>query len=170
MSASAKLTAVTLLAAAALGAAVVTQGCTVTSGTVDDTDGGTQNTSGGTSGTSGTSGGSTDGDGGSDSGSSGGGETCNPGEFPTSLDETCQACLEQKCCADLKTCFGITPEGENLSCQELAECVNDAEDETVHQACVDSADPAVQEAYGRIVGCADNNCAAECGGGEQPDG
>lgn len=159
MSASAKLTAVTLLAAAALGAAVATQGCTVTSGTVDDTDGGTQ----------GTSGGSSDAGGGRDGGSSGGGEACKAGEFPTSVDATCQACLEQKCCADLKSCFQITPGTDaGLSCKELAECVNDAKDETEFQACVDSADPGVKDAYGRIVGCADKDCAAECPD-EEPD-
>lgn len=159
MSASAKLTAVTFLAAAALGAAIATQGCTVTSTTINDTDGGTQS-SGGTSG-------SADGDGGSEGGSSGGGQTCNAGEFPTSLNATCQACLEQKCCADLKSCFEINPGPSLLSCKELADCVNEAKDETEHQACVDSADPLVKDAYGRIVGCADTNCAAECD--EEPD-
>jgi hypothetical protein len=88
MNSSAKKTAVSFLAAAALGAAVFA--CTTTSGTVDDTNGGTRDRDSGTN---------TDD---KDSGTGSGG-TCESRQVGDFIDATCQACLDKSCCTELQT-------------------------------------------------------------------
>jgi hypothetical protein len=115
MNSSAKLTAVTLLAAGALGVAAM-QGCTVTSGTNSDTDGGSSSGTSGTSG-NGTSSGSDSGTG--DSGSA----TCegNKQEIPFE-PASCQSCMNGACCDKMKTCFDIVKPDTEFDCNKLYKC------------------------------------------------
>ncbi len=170
MNTSAKLYAVTFLAASALGVAVLTGGCTVTSGTVNDTDGGSSGSSG-TSGTSGSSG-TTD-DGGTEAG-----PTCNNPSQTEKFSATCQACLEAKCCNELNACYTIPKPGDGtkLDCNDLTKCITDCRannppqngDSGAADTCADDcADPdanadGVVDAYNAIIACTGNNCNAEC--------
>jgi hypothetical protein len=164
MNSSAKLTTV-LLAAAALGAAVsVFGGCTVDSTTNTDTDGGssgtsgTSGTSGSTSGTSGTSGGGTD------------AGACPGNKQKEALGEdACQACLEQKCCTQLKGCFNLPPvdASTQLDCDGYATCIFDCSKEQDPKGCEDTecqttGAPGVSDGYDAIEACGRTNCKTEC--------
>jgi hypothetical protein len=166
MKSSAKTTAVSFLAAAALGAAAFL-GCSVESGTVDDTDGGTQNN---------------DKDSGkTDSGTTdSGGETvstCTDKQKGVFVSETCQACLDTKCCSELTACYTI-PSDEatgKVDCNDYDSCIDecstkgDDQLEACYQDCDDVAATGVQDAYEAIETCGTTNCATECGV-EAPDG
>ena len=175
MNSSAKTTTFTFLAAAALGAAVF-MGCTVTSGTVDDTDGGTQNDDDKDSGSSGNN----------DSGTPDtGGETCN-NTSQTNMFEpaACQTCLESKCCLELNNSFNIPNDDPNgkLGCNDFKACLDDcakpnedgtAKTEDEIQECIDTTcnDPetpiavdGVVTAWQSVQACAAQSCATECAG------
>src|SRR5262245_17040067 len=148
MNSSAKITTVSFLAAAALGAAVF-MGCTTTSTTVDDTDGGTS--------TSKTDSGSSSS--GGDSG--GGGATCESKQQGTFISDTCQACAEKSCCTQLKTCFDLPGDDANgkVDCNAYTTCIDDCgtkpegELETCYKDCDDTAADGVQTAYEAIESC-----------------
>ncbi|HVH42282.1 MAG TPA: hypothetical protein VM925_08050 [Labilithrix sp.] len=156
MNSSAKITAFSFLAAAALGAAVFT-GCTVTSGTVDDTDGGTTNngTDAGTQSETGT---------GTDSG-----PTCEPPTQGTPFEPAadCQPCVAANCCAELVGCFSL-PGGDKLDCDGFKECVDSCDtDDCINGAgnegsCVNLAAPGVAAAYQAISECGEQKCATQC--------
>lgn len=161
MNSSAKLTAVTLLATAALGVAIATQGCTTTSNTDNDFDGGTQSSSSGStsSGSSGSSGGE------------GGTNACasNTKQTAPLIDTTCQACLEKSCCSQLTTCFNIPKpddSGTKNDCNEYSKCIADCLDDTdvdgCYKLCDEVAADGVQAAYDNITSCAETSCRTEC--------
>jgi hypothetical protein len=168
MNSSAKLTAVTLLATAALGVAIATQGCTTTSGTDTDFDGGSQTSSSGTSGTSSGS-----------SGTEGGANACpgNTKQTAPLIDATCQTCLSQKCCSQLTTCFDLpadTDGGTTNDCNSYSKCTADCLDDTdvqgCYQLCDELAAPGVVTAYDSIVSCGETSCKVECQFGDaDPD-
>jgi hypothetical protein len=169
MNSSAKVAALSCLAAWALGIAVFSA-CTVTSGTVDNTDGGFQPpaTPSDSTGTSGSvpvdqPDGSTP-------------ATCNSGQDGgVILNANCQACLNAKCCTQLTNCFAITG---LVGCQDYITCVNNCA--VGDNSCLDGCDTATQDsgvvqAYNAISTCGDgpngpdgkpvpgpDNCAAEC--------
>ncbi len=167
MNSSAKTTTFSFLAAAALGAAVF-MGCTVTSGTVDDTDGGTQDN---------------DKDGGSNSDTgtpdSGGGETCS-NTHQTNMFEpaACQSCMESKCCLELDNCFKIPSDEASgkFGCNDFKLCLDDCvkpnedgtektEDEIneCYTGCADTlAAEGVVTAWQSVTACAEQSCATEC--------
>jgi hypothetical protein len=161
MNSSAKMTAVSFLAAAALGAAVFT-GCTVGSGTVDDTDGGTT-TPKTDSGTSDTGKPDTDG---------GGTATCESKQQGDFIDAKCQACLAGSCCTELKGCFDIAGDVDagKVDCNDYSTCIDDcgtkpdAEREACYADCDTTAADGVQTAYDKITACADTNCKDACSG------
>ncbi len=164
MNSSAKTTAISLLAAAALGAAVFT-GCTVTSGTVDDIDGGTQPNKEKDAGATDNDAGETKPD-----ASAATCETKRTSEYIVSA--TCQACLDAKCCSQQKTCFDIAaPDESKVNCNDYAACIDDcsgtATTEEELDACYGDCDltaaDGVQTAYEAIVSCGVADCAAECG-------
>jgi hypothetical protein len=159
MNSSAKTTAVSFLAAMALGAAAF-MGCSVESGTVNDTDGGTQNN---------------DKDSGSDPDSGTGEETgtptCASKQQGTFVDATCQACLATSCCTQLKTCYDLPGDeaAGKVDCNEYTTCVDQCgtiQDETERESCYADCDTTaadgVQVAYEAIITCGKTNCDAEC--------
>ncbi|MBX3204228.1 MAG: hypothetical protein KF764_04120 [Labilithrix sp.] len=165
MNSNAKTTAFSLLAVAAVGAAVF-MGCTVGSGTVDDTDGGDQPKK---------DGGSTE-----DTGTptdDAGAATCESKQEGVFVDETCQACVAKSCCTELKTCYDLPGDDANgkVDCNAYDTCIDDcggkAEGERAdcYKDCDDTAATGVQSAYEAIESCAKTNCATECGA-EAPDG
>ena len=166
MNSSAKTTTFSFLAAAALGAAVF-MGCTVTSGTVDDTDGGTQDN---------------DKDGGSNSDTGtpdSGGETCS-NTHQTNMFEpaACQSCMESKCCLELDNCFKIPSDEASgkFGCNDfklcLDDCVKPNEDGTektedeINECYTECADTLAAEgvvtAWQSVTACAEQSCATEC--------
>lgn len=169
MSSSAKTTTITFLAAAALGAAVF-MGCTVTSGTVDDTDGGTNNNNNKDGGSQSETGTDTD---------SGGGETCNNASQTSKFEPAaCQTCMESKCCLELTNCFNLPGDEANgkVDCNGFKDCLDDCvkphgdggaktqdEIDTCNNECADTlAADGIVTAWGSIVSCADQGCATEC--------
>jgi hypothetical protein len=167
MNSSAKIT-VSFLAAAALGAAVVA-GCTVGSGTVNDTDGGTQTTN--DSGPSGT-------DAGGDTGTVTPATCTKKNAFKFSDVPKCETCLDTKCCTPQQTCFNIPEDTDagKIDCNGYVDCIDNCtttktgtELEDCYKQCDDLAGSGVQAAYDAIVTCADTNCQADCSG-EVPDG
>ncbi len=159
MNSSAKLTIVTLLASLALGAAAI-QGCTVTSGTSDDTDGGTQS-SGGTSGngTSGGTSGTTEQDAGEDAAAA----VCEGNKQTTQFTpESCQACLNEKCCAELKPCFDyVPPDDTTLTCDQLLDCLQTCEGDVCDE-CQAGTTTDLQTAFDAIVECGKGCNAQGC--------
>jgi len=174
MNSSATLTAVTLLAAAALGVAIGTQGCTTTSSTDTDTDGGSQTSSSGTSGTSGSSG--TSGTSGSPESST---DTCagDPGRKDVLVSQDCQTCLDTSCCTQLTACFSIgtadTDAGTKQDCNTYVDCIDtcatDADPDGCYADCDNLAETGVAQAYTDIETCGRSSCAAACQF-ETPDG
>jgi len=166
MNSSAKLFAVTFVAATALGATVLMGGCTVT--TSNDTDGGTTNSSSGSSG-SGTDSSTT-----SDTGTNtDSGPVCDTTKQTQKFAVGCQTCLESKCCTQLTTCFGLAKEPNKLDCNGLTECVTTcradttktpAEQETCANECadVDANSAGVIDAYNNIIECTNQQCATDC--------
>ena len=173
MNSSAKLTSV-LLAVGALGVAVFS-GCTVNSTTSNDLDGGTSS-SGSSSG--GSSSGSTST---SDAGDAGDaapaipvGEACAGNNQKEGLVSTsCQTCLEQKCCTELKGCFNITvSDNTKVDCEEHSRCVSDCQENPGPSGdslkceadnCTPTAGDGIPAAYDKIVTCGETKCATECG-------
>lgn len=166
MNSSAKFSAFSFLAAAALGAAAIT-GCTLSSGTVDDTDGGTWNNDK-DSGTPATDGGATD------SGTDGGDTlTCESKQEGEFISPECQSCLATSCCTELKTCFDIAGDDDEglVDCNEYASCVDacgaitDAEEAAdCYETCDSIAtDNGVVAAYDAILSCGTTSCATVCG-------
>ena len=163
MNSSAKMTAISFLAAAALGAVIFT-GCTTGSGTVDDTDGGTQTNNKDSGTTPKTDGGTTD----TDSGPAATCESKQQGDF---VDAKCQACLAGACCTELKGCFNaaVDDAGGKLDCNDYSTCINDctgteAELEACYTACDGAAADGIAQAYTGIETCATTNCNTECAG------
>lgn len=175
MNSSAKTTAISLLAAAALGATIF-MGCTVTSGTSDDVDGDTQHNNndnkdaskGDDANTS------TPQD---DGGNTATCETKRSSEYIVS--PTCQACLDTKCCAEQTTCFAIeAPADESkVDCNDYAACIDAYFDECSGKATQEETDQCfevcdltaadgVQAAYEAIESCGGTHCAEECGGAQ----
>lgn len=165
MNSSAKSTAVSFLAAAALGAAIFT-GCTVTSGTVDDVDGGSSNQNNTDSGTQDAS-----------TEDVNTAPVCESKQSGTLVNEECQACLDANCCTELKTCFDI-PADENagtVDCNDYATCIHDVRDECNAKPtqqeiddcfadCDLTAATGVQAAYEAIEECAVTSCSSVCSG------
>jgi len=167
MKSSAMMIRFSFLAAAALGAAMF-MGCTVTSGSVDDTDGGTQ-----------------DNDDDKDAGSQQetgtpdtGGGTCSTSQTSNFEPAACQSCMEGKCCLELTNCFNIPNDDANgkLGCNDFKVCLDDCvkpnEDGTAKTddevtACntecteVLAAD-GVAQAWLSVQSCAEQSCATEC--------
>lgn len=164
MISSAKTTAVSFLAATALGAAVF-MGCTVTSGTSNDTDGGTQNNKTKDSGPG-------DGDADTDAGTpEAGSATCETPQTSFFQPEACQACLAKSCCLELKNCFNLPGDdgAGKVNCDGFKDCLDDcakkpeAEQEACNTECTDTlAAPGVEDAYKSIFACAEQSCAADC--------
>lgn len=173
MNSSAKTTAFSFLAAAALGAATW-MGCTVTSGTVDDTNGGTQNNDqdAGT-GSGDQDAGTTD----EDSGTTPVGSVCQSNQKSQFVNETCQLCLENNCCTQLQGCFDLPADANagTVDCNDYNECIDacnqdPAADDSCYALCDETAAEGVKDGYEAIVGCAQSSCATECGGpAEEPD-
>lgn len=162
MKSSAKFTA-TFLAAAALGTIAYVTGCTVTSGTVDDTDGGTSsNTDSGTS--------NSDTGTGTNADTGTGTKTCNSGGEGTFLNATCQACLDEKCCAEQTACYAIKGDDAagKVGCNDYDKCISNCTDTGGQQTCYDGCDTTAQtgvkDAYDAIVSCGETKCASACGG------
>ena len=165
MNSSAKMTTVSFLAAAALGAAVF-MGCTVTSGTVDDTDGGTQNNNNNNDG----------GGGGNDSGSQPetGTEACQAPQPDTAKFEpaACQSCYESKCCLELTNCFSLPGDEANgkLDCAGFKSCLDDCagkpagqeQDDCITECTDVLAADGVVDAWRSLQTCNDQQCATEC--------
>jgi hypothetical protein len=155
----AKWTAVSFFAVAALGAASVAfAGCTVTSGTVDDREGGT-----GTNTDSGTSTG--------DSATDSPVVNACPGNTRRTIeivDATCQAALDEECCAEQTACFNIVPDqdaaaGGTDDCNAYTKCIalcNGEPDDNKKQLCYGDCDAASQktiaDAYDALVACISN--------------
>ena len=169
--------AVSFIASLALGA-VAFAGCTVTSGTVDDTDGGTSSS---TSSSGGSSSGSTSsrsgstGDSGTDAAS-----TCEPNNqtsdfAPPNYGAECQSCAESKCCNEVQACFNQDPNagddaGANVGCDDYKKCIDDCnttggDDDTI-KACYDICDAATSQAlitsFDIMQKCLEDNCGVEC--------
>lgn len=160
MNSSVKLTALSFLAATALGAVVF--GCTLESGTSDDTDGDTPPSQDKDSGSTTDA----DTDAGSDAGETpdSGGGTC---EAAPENPFACQECLSANCCAALTECLGIVPGDDDpgLDCNSYSDCVGacDADDTACGDACDAAAAAGVVEAYGKILTCANASCSeADC--------
>ena len=167
MKTSAKWTAVTFLAATALGAAAFAfSGCTVGSGTVND-DGST-----GTPPTTppGTPPGTPP--------SGDGGATCEGNTQDTTKADfgaDCQACLDENCCTELKNCFNQTAGTLDggvaaADCNDYAKCIlfcnnEDAGDPaTCEQDCDTATTSAISTSYNDILTCGkDKGCATRCG-------
>lgn len=160
MNSSAKLTVVSLLATAALGVAIGTQGCTVTSGTSNDTDGGTSSSSS----TSSSSGGSND--------SGVGSNTCGGGG-----GTACQTCLDTNCCDKLtaaRAIQAVDDSGATIGGEKYIACIDDCQGSADATACEQECDsfaaPGVIDAYNEIVKCSEAHCQAECLGGNADAG
>jgi hypothetical protein len=173
MNSSAKITALSFLAAAALGAAAI-QGCTVTSDTNPDTDGGTHNNNNNNPDNTdnGDSGDNTDTTP-PDSGDTG------PIASQTSLfkPEACQSCLLNNCHTDMATLFGITAESTQLDGNGFKDCVDGCASEADVEACTSTGEnsctklaaPGVEDAYRSVMACAEEKCPTDCAG-DVPDG
>lgn len=164
MNSSAKMTTLSFLAAAALGA-VVFMGCTVTSGTVDDTDGGTQNND--------KDAGNNNNDSGQQS-ETGTGDKCESTQ-PESAKfqpEACQTCLEKSCCVEIKNCFNLPgdPDNGKLDCAGFKDCIDDCatkpagqeQDDCIKECTDDLAAAGVVDAWQSLTACTDQSCATEC--------
>lgn len=170
MNTSAKITTVTFLAAMALGATVLTGGCSVNSTTSSDTDGGPSSSSGGSSSGGSSSGGSSSGstsDGGGDAGA-----TCQGNDKQTfTFPDACQACLESKCCDKLKACYNQDPgDAGDVDCNTYSSCISDcnakpegAEQDACYEVCDNATNNAITAAYEILTNCGNTNCATECG-------
>lgn len=166
MNTSAKLTAVSFLAALALGAAAFT-GCTTSSTIDDDTDGGQTGDDD-----------DDDDDAGNGSDTGNNAPACESKQDTSKgilVSETCQTCAEREtnCCAEIKTCFDIAgdPEAGLGDCHYYVEGSDECqgkpegeERETCYKDLNDTSAPGVQEAYEALVDCAVSKCATECGG------
>jgi len=125
---SAKTMTATFLAAMALGAACLANGCTVNSTSSTDTDGG-GSSSGGSSGTTSSSGATSSSGTVSEAGAQCTDNTNQTSKFATpNYGAGCQACLEAKCCDKLKGCFGQTPKdadgGALPDCNDYKACID----------------------------------------------
>lgn len=175
MTLSAKWTAVSFFALTALAAGTFAfAGCTVTSGSPTDTEGGTGNPPNPDSGTG------TDSSTGTDSAVA---VKCE-GNMQSGGDlfsATCQAKLNEVCCAELKGCFNLVVNPTDAgtrgtdNCDKYSACIDlctkkaDGTPETDQAkiaACDDDCDlgtqPEVQTAYEAIVKCATDKANAEC--------
>lgn len=159
MNSSAQLTAISFLAAAALGAAVF-GGCTTTSGIVDDTDGGTPSDRT-----------PVDNDSGSQpDASQDAGPKCESKQDGILGSEKCQSCLAASCCTELQGCFSIAADADagKVDCNEYATCINEcgtkpeAERDACYEDCDLTAADNVANAYNAIVNCKDKNCTTAC--------
>jgi hypothetical protein len=184
MTLSAKWTAVSFFALSTLGAASFAfAGCTVTSGKIDDIEGGTGNPNPNTD-----SGVGTDAGGDAAVAAVCEGNTNQKVDF-TPLGAGCQACLNTKCCTELKGCFNIVPDqdasaGGSDDCNKYSTCIPsclkkvDGTPETdttkiaaCQKDCDDLTQPAVRTAYETLfgdgtaanAGCTKTNCKTECG-------
>jgi hypothetical protein len=165
MNTSAKITAFSLLAASALGVAAFV-GCSTTSSLSDDTDGGSRD-----------SGSTTDDD--ASTGSFTVGSICKTntqvGKFGS---DSCQKCLENKCCTQLKGCFnlaGIDAGQQQATCESYSDCTAECQQEATPAAVkecqdlCDEATPTFVQPYDAIETCGRSSCASECDF-ESPDG
>lgn len=165
MNSSAKKTTLSFLAAAALGA-VVFMGCSVSSGTVDDTDGGTQNNDK-------DAGNNNNNDSGQQS-ETGTGDKCESTQPETAKfkPEACQTCLEKSCCLEIKNCFSLPGDADNgkLDCAGFKDCLDDCsakpagqEQDDCIKECTDTlAAAGVVDAWQSLTACTDQSCATEC--------
>jgi hypothetical protein len=153
MKSSAKKTAISFLAVAALGAAAFI-GCKVDSTTSPDLSGdnNTPDTGTGTPHSDAAT---------PDTGT--GTPACETKqaafEFPG------QACLDEKCCDKLKTCFDITPTDGTVDCNTYSECYDNCSKSDAgadagtacYEACEAAAGDEVKAAYKAIADCSDTN-------------
>lgn len=138
---SAKVTTVSFVAAAALGAAALAfAGCTVTGGTVDNDGGPAVDT------------GSPDAP----------VATCEGNKQAGSLvSAACQSCLNAKCCTELKGCFNATviPDaGGTEDCNEFSKCISFCYEKAQPQACLEecaaAAGDGIPDRYQDFIDCA----------------
>ena len=171
---SLKWMALPILATGAFGVLFSFAGCSVTSGTVDNTEGGTTTpppppppppSSG-------------------DDGGGDGGATCEGNnentQNRTDFGADCQSCLDTSCCTELKNCFNLAPGQTDAGtaasdCNTYAHCIvfcdNDVaadagNDAGTIQACEDECAAATSDgvtaAYDGVLGCAKTNCSNRC--------
>lgn len=166
------LKTVSFLAAMVVGSgAFAFAGCTVTSGNPDDGQGQNRPDSGSSTSSSSTSS--------TSSSSSGGTDSSTPvacegnAQTATIVNATCQACLNAKCCTELKTCFNMPKNSGGANCDEYAKCIDDCfsdkyptdadKQKCATDFCIAAA-PEFQQPYEAIIDCAErnNNCVTEC--------
>lgn len=145
MKLSARVTTLSFFAATALGAATFAfAGCTVTSGTTTGDGGPPVNP----------------GDGGGDAAAA----VCEGNKQAIELvSKDCQACLNAKCCAELKGCFNktVTPDDSGTSgtddCNKFSECISfcysKGQDQTCIDECAAAAGTGIPEAYQSVIDC-----------------
>jgi hypothetical protein len=167
MTLSAKWTVVSFFALTSIAAgSVAFAGCTVTSGNPVDTDSGIPPV--------------TD----PDSGADGATAACpgNTKQTSTFINATCQAKLDSVCCAELTTCFNLTPMGTDDAgttpqdcngytscidiCTKMADGVTPEPDPMKISLCDDDCDSLstqnVIDAYQAIADCATAKASTEC--------
>ena len=165
MNSSAKMTTLSFLAAAALGAVVFT-GCTVSSGTSNDTDGGTQNNDEKDAG-------STDETDAGETPDSGDVKACETNDKQTAplISAECQSCLDTSCCSQLTACFSIPGDEQagTVDCNVYAKCIADCGEKQgdeltkCYEECDLVAAEGVAQGYDGVVTCAATNCKTPCG-------
>lgn len=173
MNSSTKMTALSLLAAGAVGLLAFV-GCTTDSSLDNDVDGGNPDVDDNDGGTEPTE---------EDAGDSGTtpfvvGSVCKttyqesslPYQDPADTTKDCQRCLETSCCADLRACYNAAPTAGSdppFTCEEYAKCISECQEDPDPDACNELCDTAATEdirnGYSLIVLCVDTGaCATAC--------
>jgi hypothetical protein len=133
-------------------------GCTVTSGTVNDSEGGTVTTPTPDSGT----------DSAANAAASCPGNTKQKANF---ISAACQAALDTSCCAELTACFDIVPVagdagGPTDDCNTFSSCIAACKSQpdvaTCENECNLAAPQDVQNAYDAITACATAKANTAC--------
>ena len=151
-------------------------GCTVTSGTVDNTEGGTTSPPETPPGTPPPP---PAGDDGGDAGA-----TCEPNaenaQNRADIGADCQSCLDTSCCSQLKGCFNLAPGDTDAGtaasdCNAYAHCIIFCDNDFAQDAggdagavmeceaeCAASTSDAITAAYNDLLTCRDTSCQAHC--------
>ena len=86
------------------------------------------------------------------------GNTRQAGPF---VNSTCQAALEQHCCAELKACFNMVTTGGASDCNAYSACIKGCASQANPTTCQNDCDAAtttsIRTAYEAIVTCATND-------------
>lgn len=153
------------LLAVGISTAALAVGCVVSDGDGDE-DGGTGGTGGSTGGTAGT-GGTGGGTGGTDAGTGGatggtGGTvavTCDADD-PTN---SCQVCVEQKCCTEFEACYAGNDACGNPAGNGQIDCLIDCLETGDITSCSGTCGGAnITDATNDLYACLDNECQVEC--------